>query len=219
MRRAKQCDCTFRSIKVSDIPQIESLQTKLFPVQYTPAFYQKLFTDGYYCIIAVTDDNKCIGVATGRIVEEDTLWPCTWLVNKEGYIMTFGVSDTHRSKGIGSALIERMCETLEAAGCKYISLHVKTDNEIATKFYKKHAFVQEEELQNYYLIDGKTYNAYKMGKAIKSRRRKMYIWRIMWWWGRCDDEKKSKEEEKADNEGDNDEYYYTAQDDKISQIV
>eukprot|EP00026_Physarum_polycephalum_P018675 Phypoly_transcript_20345.p1 GENE.Phypoly_transcript_20345~~Phypoly_transcript_20345.p1 ORF type:complete len:123 (+),score=2.57 Phypoly_transcript_20345:31-399(+) len=108
MRRGKHGgpdSVTYRSLRAEDIPQLEKLQLTLFPVKYAPVFYQRLLQDGYFCIVAICDD-QVIGVASARTCEDesDQWWLCFSSV--PGYIMTIGVDDTFRGQGIGSILLE-----------------------------------------------------------------------------------------------------------------
>lgn len=42
--------------------KIELIVSKLslFPVKYAPIFYQRLLQDGYFCIVAVYEDQVCV---------------------------------------------------------------------------------------------------------------------------------------------------------------
>jgi len=191
MRRAKQSGYTFRNVCPADIQQLATLHAALFPVQYPRSYYHQLFTQGNFCIVAVTDDNECIGVASGRLIPpEDQDWDlsqilcccncCVCCYITTGYIMTLGVSDAYRGQGIGAELLEKICVQLEQAGCNYIYLHVKVGNETATKFYLKHGFNVEEELPNYYAIDGKHFNSYKMSKSSIKKKERMWSGFFRW---------------------------------------
>ena len=49
---------------------------------------------------------------------------------------------------------------------RYIYLHVKVANEAAISFYKKNGFSMEQEVVDYYRIDGQNYNAIRFGKSL-----------------------------------------------------
>jgi ribosomal protein S18 acetylase RimI-like enzyme len=50
--------------------------------------------------------------------------------------------------------------------CGCVSLHVKADNELAIRFYLRHGFVNVEELEDFYWIDGRFWNAFVMRKKF-----------------------------------------------------
>jgi len=168
MRRSRHDGASYREIQPSDVEKLELLQTDLFPVQYTKSFYQKLFQEDHYSILAFSHDNELIGVASARVNRKESECAFCWSSEPsvEGYVMTLGVKNSFREQGIGSILLEKICTQLEQAGCTYIFLHVKVDNVKATAFYVKHGFLSELELREYYFINGRNYSAFKMGRKI-----------------------------------------------------
>jgi len=87
---------------------------------------------------------------------------------KEGYITTLGVIESYRKRGLAAQLLDKLNDTmLNILSCNYISLHVKTDNTPAINFYLKHGFVQQDELKDFYWIDGKFWSAYLMKKKVE----------------------------------------------------
>ena len=82
------------------------------------------------------------------------------------YILTIGVFEPYRKYKIGSQLIEEIERLAKADGrIKSISLHVQINNEKAINFYKKHQFVVEELLKNYY-NDIEPADCYKLKKIL-----------------------------------------------------
>ncbi|KYQ88933.1 GCN5-related N-acetyltransferase [Tieghemostelium lacteum] len=109
---------------------------------------------------------ELIGVATGRV--QRVLGYCGLIVNSiEGYIMTFGVKEQYRSRGIGSILLKNICDQLFGKGCLRVSLHVKDGNNKANLFYLKNDFIVEEKIPDYYFISNQAHNAFKMSKSLK----------------------------------------------------
>ena len=56
------------------------------------------------------------------------------------------VSDTHRRRGIGALLMERIRAEAARRGAERIELHVYTDNVDARRFYESHGFVRFQEV-------------------------------------------------------------------------
>ena len=67
------------------------------------------------------------------------------------------VSEDHRNKGIGEALLKKTFEKAQAEGFSIVSLMVFSDNHRAIKFYKDHGFitVRQVELKEHALIPHK----------------------------------------------------------------
>lgn len=65
------------------------LQRALFPVQYSDAFYDKLFTSGYYCLVGFTQTGELVAVASARSIPFEALGDVQ--PTNEAYIMTLGV--------------------------------------------------------------------------------------------------------------------------------
>ena len=77
------------------------------------------------------------------------------------YIMTLGVSDTHRRCGVASRLIDACKASADAdSACGGLYLHVITYNAGALAFYGRHGFYCVSQIADYYTIDGRKYDAY-----------------------------------------------------------
>lgn len=72
------------------------------------------------------------------------------LVFDEASINNFGVLPSHMKKGIGTALMEALIETVKAKGIRYIYLEVRLSNEPAISLYKKVGFKQIAYRKKYY---------------------------------------------------------------------
>ena len=75
---------SFRDLVQDDLPVVKELHRALFPVQYSDTFYNRLFTDGYHCIVGIAD-GEIVAVASARCVEQNGD------PSEEAYIMTLGV--------------------------------------------------------------------------------------------------------------------------------
>lgn len=81
----------------------------------------------------------------------------------------FGISvlKMYWGNGIANELLAGLIRWAKDTNCiGKINLQVREDNENAIKLYKKHGFEIEGLITRSFLIDGKYYNSYQMGKAI-----------------------------------------------------
>lgn len=81
-------------------------------------------------------------------------------------ITLLAVNADARSKGIGTALMNRFRQECLMNGIKVISLEVRTTNVKAIKFYQKHNFLICETMENYYNDGG---SAYRMSSPVFKR--------------------------------------------------
>lgn len=154
----------YRDIFPEDVPAVDELQRQLFPVRYSEGFYQRLFTDGHYTVLAATPDGAIIGIASARTVSDEAVGSRSDHV-REGYIMTLGVQESFRRLGIGAELLRRILVILRSLACTVAALHVKSLNVAACRFYECHGFRPDPVngwYPGHYLIDGVQYDAYRL---------------------------------------------------------
>jgi hypothetical protein len=75
---------TFRDLREEDIPVVKALHNDLFPVKYSDSFFQRLFSEGYFCLVGLVE-GEIVAVASARCREPNGE------PSKEAYIMTLGV--------------------------------------------------------------------------------------------------------------------------------
>ncbi|EGC30762.1 hypothetical protein DICPUDRAFT_40975, partial [Dictyostelium purpureum] len=114
---------------------------------------------------------ELIGVATGRVSKDDSI--CSLFYQRhEGYLMTFGIKEQYRTRGMGTELLNNICKVFQKRGCERVHLHVKKGNSAAYSFYIKNGFRFNQEIANYYKIDNVHYNASNMTKDLKPKEKK-----------------------------------------------
>ena len=161
---------TFRMLTEADLPEVMLLHQALFPVQYTDAFYSRLFTPGYYCQVGVSDDTgEVVTVASARAVDYiDADLPTT-----EAYIMTLGVKPSYRRLGLGARQMDVLLRLLRTkTRCTHVALHVKTANRAACAFYDRLGFTCNLDegglLPNHYFLHGEYWDASKYTRPLVS---------------------------------------------------
>jgi ribosomal protein S18 acetylase RimI-like enzyme len=89
-----------------------------------------------------------------------------------------GVHNDYQRKGLGTFLLRRISKILvEEAGCTSVGLHVKAQNSRAVNLYKRNGFVVEEELEDFYCINERRYNALKMKQTFVKAEP---LWQRIW---------------------------------------
>lgn len=176
----------YRSIVKDDLEQIEQLHEVLFPIRYQKSFYQQLLNPTTITVLAVISQQfyrsdqqggqQIVGVSTLREVHETLGRRCWTLLNglstKKAYLMTFGIAPPWRQQGLGTQLWQETVKVLCQRKFTEVWLHVKKDNIVAIRFYKKCGWIIVSELKNYYFIDDQYHDAYLMKYIIKATKQK-----------------------------------------------
>src|SRR3984885_3330575 len=61
-----------------------------------------------------------------------------------GWLYALAILNSHRRRGIGSALVRDAEERLRSIGCRKINLQVRVSNAAIVKFYERHGYMTEE---------------------------------------------------------------------------
>lgn len=147
-----------RSYEPHDFNALHRLDQSCFPagISYSKTTLRYFLTiPSADCVVAL-DENK----TAGFIVSEEN--------PPLAHIITLDVDATHRRRGIGTALLEKLESNLAARGVHSILLETASDNDAAVAFWKRHGYRIEATLKRYYLgrID-----AYEMRKILPAATR------------------------------------------------
>jgi len=165
----------YRPIKnSSELRELKLLHKEWFPPEYPQMFFDELFKNKIYkAILAVYDveyKKQKTSVILGCITYEQKEANYDFVnfslsdlfADKLSfYMLTFGVINEVRNKGIGSALIKKLIQTAsENRLVKCISLDVVHYNDQGIRCYERNGFTYVMTQKNYYDIFGKEYDAY-----------------------------------------------------------
>ena len=163
-------EIAFRELQVRDVAELRELQLALFPVRYSDSFYDRLFTDGHYTSVGCTvSDGEIVAVASVRIVQRGDDAPPNQQNLREAYIMTLGVKESQRRRHLGNKVLRECLELVVArVPCDVATLHVKSDNLGALRFYERYGFVIDPDgfCKDHYLIEGVLYDAYRLTYSL-----------------------------------------------------
>jgi ribosomal protein S18 acetylase RimI-like enzyme len=147
---------------------------QLFPVRYDEPFFASLLTEEMLAVV-LEHEGAIVGVATGLLKHKATDWLGTGYGDntlKVFYLATFGVAASHRRMGMGSRLLESfLALVMERAEPDCVVLHVKSLNEAGRLFYLARQFRVLRLKRSHYHIDGKPFDAYKMGLGVTEKSR------------------------------------------------
>jgi ribosomal protein S18 acetylase RimI-like enzyme len=137
-----------RESNINEIFDIENCGKVCLPIYYNAIDILNYVLNPCLFAVSAKLDDKLIGFICGKISD------------KKLHITSIGVYDKYRKKSVGTSLLNFIKKKYEL---EKITLYVKTDNKIATNFYKKNGFRNIKKLLNYYenYFD-KTNDAYLM---------------------------------------------------------
>jgi len=165
----------FRPLSPVDRNALQTLHERWFPVNYPKSFYDTAATlhSPYLSVACVGPSNELLGMVVAKLVspfecdKEDAGVVRTLMASRSPgdpepkllYVMTLGVVETHRHRGIATALFTQLVKNPEI---RYdaIFLHVLRSNLPALAFYQKLGFKRLELLVGYYAINGARHDAY-----------------------------------------------------------
>jgi ribosomal-protein-alanine N-acetyltransferase len=142
-----------RSYEPRDFPALFRLDQTCFP----PGISYSKTTLKYFLTLASAD---CIVAANGSSI-------AGFILTEENpplaHVITLDVAESHRRRGVGSALLSESEKNLARRGVRQILLETAVNNEAGAAFWKKHGYKVAATLQRYYL--GRL-DAYEMRKIL-----------------------------------------------------
>lgn len=166
----------------SEMFQFRTLHAEWFPLTYDENFYEAVFTGEVHTILAIFGD-VILGSITFNIDRFDQL-PAGYDVAESedtlAYIMTLGVVEEFRGRGLSRLLLEKAIATSwsidnNLAG---IYLHVIEYNQAAISLYKSFGFEMLNIKENFYTICGVPYSA--LTYCLYPEGRSQPLFRTMW---------------------------------------
>ncbi|TXD47212.1 GNAT family N-acetyltransferase [Polaribacter sp. IC073] len=133
---------TINKVVLKDLNDILKIEKHVFKTDsYPPFVIRQLFDISGNYFIAAKEDGEILGYAIGGIKTADN----------QGWILSLGVHENARGKGLGKQLTKKLIEILKEQHTTQISLTVYPTNASAIKIYKDLGFVGNEILDNYFL--------------------------------------------------------------------
>ncbi|MDF1557575.1 MAG: ribosomal protein S18-alanine N-acetyltransferase [ANME-2 cluster archaeon] len=129
---------SIRLFQPEDFQRVIALESQIFQ-EHDPHIYMELYESvpgGFY---VAEDDAKVIGYAV-----------CFISLSGNGRIFTLAVEERCRGRGVGTQLINRICDVLTEKGATVASLEVRMSNIPAQHFYLRHGFVPAWVERGYY---------------------------------------------------------------------
>jgi ribosomal protein S18 acetylase RimI-like enzyme len=139
-------------VSPDELAEIRALHAEWFPVDYAEDFYESIIQSTDILSIIADVNEKIVGLATVAIRRSETrynfsgdLLPFLGLGGSDktvAYILTLGVVDELRGRGIASELLRQVVKEvpLKDPMCGVIFLHVIEYNKTAMRMYRRNGF-------------------------------------------------------------------------------
>ncbi len=97
-----------------------------------------------------------------------------WLLPDEAHIVTFGVRESHRRRGVGELLLISAIELAQAEGQAMVTLECRVSNEPALALYEKYGFERVGLRPRYYSDDHEDAYVMTVNSVITNRYREAF---------------------------------------------
>lgn len=179
----------YRPLELDEIAEARAIQEELFPIHYSEALYNSInisiFSIGAFLYHKYYEEGEIpllVGVILFRIVPNPTneYLRCTYFMQTtySAYVITIGVLEVLRGRGIAKTLMEKCIEkcSISRPAPLYISLHVAEYNEEAIPFYEKLHFELVETIDSHYYIEGEYYGALYFIYYLPNAKKPLITW-------------------------------------------
>jgi len=140
--------CHIRSAQLKDIDAVLEIEIKGSNLWNRDFFTREL---------DISFSRFCVAEYDSHVIA----FAVAWEIEDEIQLLNIGVSDGHKRRGIGSALIRYLLKTSSNPGKIYVEL--KEKNSTAYLFYTSNGFLRTGTRKNYYSDD----NALLMEKTVE----------------------------------------------------
>jgi len=159
---SKPGDFTVRQCRPEDVPSVINVNALTLPEHYSDYFYYEILKDFPTTFLLAENNGAVVGYIMCR-VEYGLAMTRKFGLAKKGHIISVAVLNEHRSRGIGSTLINHALEEIRKVSGRECYLEVRTTNTGAIELYQKLGFKIGSTLHGYYK-DGES--AYTMAMPL-----------------------------------------------------
>ena len=189
-RDMKDAEINFRCrISESELREVRCLHREWFPVDYSDEFYQSLTSSTDVLSVVADIGGLIVGLATVSLcdtgrrygIDRDLAWS-----NEEiqvAYILTLGVIDELRKRGIASQLLCQTIKEIQArdTNCSVVALHVIEYNRAAMRLYEKNGFTRFKIEPNFYRLGDTWFSGILFYRSLEQPASDRLLVRLVQW--------------------------------------
>ena len=130
---------SIRTFQANDMFPVIKIASETLPEQYTPSLFTYFYETFPELFLVAEHYQKIIGFILAIRISPQI-----------ARILMISVLPSYQRLFIGTQLINHLIQILKTKKIKQISLEVRTDNQKALSFYKKHHFEISDTLEHFY---------------------------------------------------------------------
>jgi len=142
-------DCILRRCDLSDIIPVMEINLRTLPEHYSDYFYESLLEELPEAFVVAEISGKIVGYIMCKMEHGFSNFKKLGFV-KKGHVVSIAVMNEHRSKGLGSALVNESIKGVKIRQCSELYLEVRCSNNDAVRLYEKLGFSITQKLKAYY---------------------------------------------------------------------
>lgn len=134
---------TVQRATVNDLEELYNIERECFTIEaFSKRHIAYLLENPNTVSLVARVNNEIAGFIIGLIQRHDK--------TITGHIYTIDVAVKHRRKGVGLRLLNELERKIEKRGVKICYLEARVDNVAARELYRRHGYIEVEELRDYY---------------------------------------------------------------------
>lgn len=143
----------FRKMTSDDVPEILTIETKIYTHPWTEGIFNDCIRVGYNCWVYIEDDEI---LAYGLVS----------IAANEAHILNLCVAPEAQGQGLGKLMLYKLIQLAEERLSDSIFLEVRESNVVALKLYEQEGFNRIGLRKNYYPGDEGKEDALVFAKAL-----------------------------------------------------
>ena len=142
-------DYTLRHAEAADIPAVINVNAVALPEHYSDYFYYEILNEFPNTFVVAELGGQVVSYIMCRVEYGLSVMRRFGLARK-GHIISIATLPAHRSKGIGTSLLQMAMREMSEGGCREAFLEVRVTNDEAVRLYKKLNFQVTGTMHGYY---------------------------------------------------------------------
>lgn len=142
-------DYVVRRCQYEDLQSVIKVNTTTLPEHYSDYFFESILKELPESFVVAELNRRVVGYIMCKIEFGFSNFRKLGFV-KKGHVVSVGVLDEHRGKGLGKALMLEGINGVIGRRGDEIYLEVRVSNESAIKMYEKLGFAIKSRLRSYY---------------------------------------------------------------------
>jgi len=144
----------YRQFSPRDLFSVIRFVNTVFRTEYSPSVFMNMYNMWNGGFLVAKEHGRIVGVVSAIFISSRSV-----------RMLLLGVSETHRHRGIGTALLQKLMLNASSRGASLITLEVRENNHAAIDFYERFGFTISYIIPRFYKNHE---SAYVMNRLLHS---------------------------------------------------